>query len=85
VPRIGGILAGQFAGTFYRLVQDLGRENNTVPVMTITSVSRTPILSVLKDFNRATEGIRTLDSDFVSIGERVMRGSYSGRISSIAW
>ena len=34
-----------FAGAFYRVVQDLSRENNTVPVMTTPSVPRTSLLT----------------------------------------
>jgi len=43
---------GQFPGTFYRLVPELGGENNAVLVLNTHSVSCTPFLSVSKYFNR---------------------------------
>lgn len=39
-PRAGRNLDGQYASAFYRLVQDSDGENNVVPVMTTTSISR---------------------------------------------
>jgi hypothetical protein len=37
---------GYHAGTFYRLIRDLGGEHNTVPLLIASSVSVTPVVTV---------------------------------------
>ena len=39
------VFSAQNVGAFYRVVQDLDGENNAVPVLTSSSVSRTVLLT----------------------------------------
>jgi hypothetical protein len=58
VPRIGGILAGQFAGSFSRLIHGILLGINGVESLYPISVSRTEVVSVPEGVNgnRPSEG-----------------------------